>query len=431
MPHGSCFEKTAQREHVPPAREPARALDLRLSPSQVAQGLAHLPGLIWLDSAQADAGAATLITAAPSRLLTGHIAHDWPAVEAELAQHAAPPSAAAATEFFTTGLFGWVGFDGHYTLGHYPHALIFDHDSASWTQIGSLSQALRSPALVRPPQQSFDFRPQVTRQAFMSWVQRARDYIAAGDIYQVNLSHRWQAHCPPAVDLLPTYLRLRQGSSAPHAAYLHLAEKQVLSASPELFLKIHGDRITTRPIKGTRPRFPADPAADAAARAELLASAKERAELLMITDLERNDLGQVCQFGSIQVTDLWQVEAYPQVFHLVSTVSGTLRPEVSHAAAFAACFPGGSITGAPKKRALEIIHELEPHPRGIYTGAIGGFGFNGHSQWNIAIRTAVHDGEHLHFHTGAGIVADSDPALEYEETLHKAAGLLLLGQRSD
>jgi len=427
MPHGTCFEKTARSEHVlPQQRETSHALDLRLPPCQVAQALAHLPGLIWLDSAQADAGATTLISAAPTRLLTGHIDRDWALVEAELSQHAQRDVAAPA--FFTTGLFGWVAFNGQFTLGHYPHSLIYDHDSGSWSEIGQLSSELRQLTPPRQPPPAFHFRPQVTRGEFMALVQQARDYIAAGDIYQVNLSHPWLADCPPETDLLQAYLRLRHGSPAPHAAYAHLAETQVLSASPELFLEIAGDRITTRPIKGTRPRFPADPRADAAARADLLASAKERAELLMITDLERNDLGQVCEFGSIQVTDLWQVEAYPQVFHLVSTVSGILRPQISHAAAFAACFPGGSITGAPKKRALEIIHELEPHPRGIYTGAVGGFGFNGHSQWNIAIRTAVHQGDQLHFHTGAGIVADSDPALEYEETLHKAAGLLLLGR---
>lgn len=425
MPHGTCFEKTARSEHASLLRETLPALDLRLSPSDVAQQLAHLPGLIWLDSAQADAGAVTLITAAPSYLLTGHIDRDWPLVEAELNRHTLPDS--ADSPFVTAGLFGWVGFDGQFILGHYPHALIYQHDSGTWSEIGSLAAELRPKTPPNQPPPSLRFCPEVSRSEFMAMVARARDYIAAGDIYQVNLSQPWRSHCAPEANLLATYHRLRQGSPAPHAAFACLADTQVLSTSPELFLKIAGRSITTRPIKGTRPRFPADPVADAFARADLLASEKERAELLMITDLERNDLGQVCEFGSIQVTDLWQVESYPQVFHLVSTVTGTLRAGVSHAAAFAACFPGGSITGAPKKRALEIIHELEPHPRGLYTGAIGGFGFNGHSQWNIAIRTAIHEGDQLHFHTGAGIVADSDPALEYEETLHKAAGLLLLG----
>ena len=144
----------------------------------------------------------------------------------------------------------------------------------------------------------------------------------------------------------------------------------------------------------------------------------------MITDLERNDLGQVCEFGSVRVTEMLALESHPQVHHLVSTVEGTLRGDVDHLDAFIACFPGGSISGAPKKRALEIIRELEPHERGLYTGAIGYFGFNGESQFSIAIRTAWRTGDVVRFHTGAGIVADSVPELEYEETRHKAAGLL-------
>jgi anthranilate/para-aminobenzoate synthase component I len=185
-----------------------------------------------------------------------------------------------------------------------------------------------------------------------------------------------------------------------------------------------GRTITTRPIKGTRPRFPDDPALDAQSARDLPACDKERAELLMITDLERNDLGQVCEYGTVHVPDLWRVESFAQVYHLVSTVTGTLRPGISHAAAFRACFPGGSISGAPKKRALEIIAELENHPRGLYTGAIGYFGFDGRSQWNIAIRTAVQQAEEITFHVGSGIVADSIPEREWEETLHKASGIL-------
>jgi hypothetical protein len=326
-------------------------------PETLARHLAHLPGLIWLDSAQTGPGAVSLLSAAPLEILTGTLDHDWHRVESLLQRHAQPyhpdwplPSG---------GLFGWVGYDRHFTFGHYPHALLYVHDTATWFESGHLSD---------------------------------------------------------------------QFSPAPHAAYLDLNGTQVLSASPELFLRLSDRRIITRPIKGTRPRFPHDPARDTAARADLLASAKERAELLMITDLQRNDLGQVCAYGSVQVPELWKIEAYPQVFHLVSTVEGQLPATVSHSAAFRACFPGGSITGAPKKRATEIIAELEPHPRGLYTGAIGGFGFNGESLFNIAIRTAIRQNNTIHFHTGAGIVADSDPDLEYQETQHKAAGLLLMGQ---
>jgi anthranilate/para-aminobenzoate synthase component I len=208
---------------------------------------------------------------------------------------------------------------------------------------------------------------------------------------------------------------------------MHHRGSAVLSSSPELFLRVSGRNIETRPIKGTRPRF-GDPDADARSAYELMSSEKERSELVMITDLERNDLGQVCEWGTVTVPEMLRLERYQQVFHLVSTVRGTLRQGVDPVAAFGACFPGGSITGAPKKRAREIIAELEPFQRGIYTGALGWWGFGGESQFNIAIRTMVAgvDGR-WSFHVGAGIVADSVPEREWEETLHKAAGMLAAG----
>jgi anthranilate/para-aminobenzoate synthase component I len=185
-----------------------------------------------------------------------------------------------------------------------------------------------------------------------------------------------------------------------------------------------GPNILTRPIKGTRPRGPS-PAADTAAATELGGSPKERAELVMITDLERNDLGQVCDYGTVHTRELLTLEHFAQVHHMVSTVAGRLRPGVDHIDALRACFPGGSVTGAPKIRARQIIAELEPAPRGLYTGAIGCFGFDGTSTFNIAIRTAILQRDGLaHFHTGAGIVADSIPAQEWQETLWKASGIL-------
>jgi para-aminobenzoate synthetase component I len=202
----------------------------------------------------------------------------------------------------------------------------------------------------------------------------------------------------------------------------------VLSSSPESFLKMSGRAVCTRPIKGTRPRR-ADATADEKSAYDLITSPKEIAELIMITDLERNDLGQVCEFGSVTVPELLTIERHEQVFHLVSTVEGRLRPDVDHLAALRACFPGGSITGAPKRRAREIIAELEPEPRGLYTGAIGWIGFNGESQFNIAIRTVVIEDGCAHFHVGAGIVADSKPEREWQETLDKAAGILLAAER--
>jgi len=267
-----------------------------------------------------------------------------------------------------------------------------------------------------------------TRDAYRAMILRAKEYIAAGDVYQVNLSQRFQCE----VDASPAdvYLALRAANPAPYCAYLDIGDAQILSTSPECFLKIHDRHVVTRPIKGTSPRE-RDPD-------ELLRAPKDNAELLMITDLERNDLGKVCEFGSIRVRELKRVETYATVHHLVATVEGTLREGVRHADCVRACFPGGSITGAPKIRAMEIIDELEPHARGVYCGAIGYFGPNGESQFNIAIRTVVYQriitgkdagatGNQAHgrltFHAGGGIVADSEPDAEYKETLAKARGI--------
>ncbi|HEX4140588.1 MAG TPA: anthranilate synthase component I family protein, partial [Candidatus Methylacidiphilales bacterium] len=213
-------------------------------------------------------------------------------------------------------------------------------------------------------------------------------------------------------------------SPAPGGAFLDFGDTRILSASPELFLRVRGRHLTTRPIKGTRPRS-RDPVLDAQLAFELQTDPKELAELIMITDLERNDLGQICEYGSVAVTQLARLERFPQVHHLVSTVEGMMRPGVDALAAIRACIPGGSISGAPKRRACEIIAELEPCPRGIYTGLIGYFDDSGDAAFSIAIRTMVQEGETLHFSTGSGITAGSTPAREYEETLHKAAGMRL------
>ena len=259
------------------------------------------------------------------------------------------------------------------------------------------------------------------REEFIKKVERILRYIRAGDIYQVNLAQRLAAPC--AFSGWELFQRLAAVSPAPFSAYVDCGEFQVVSSSPELFLRLSGSHILTRPIKGTRPRS-ADATRDAQLTYELQTSPKEMAELVMITDLLRNDLGRVCEYGSVQVPELVRLERYPQVQHLVSTVEGRLRAGLTHFAALASCFPGGSITGAPKIRAMEIIDELEPVTRGPYTGSIGYLGFNRESQLNIAIRTAVAMGGNAYFHAGAGIVADSIPAAEYEETLAKARGFL-------
>lgn len=386
---------------------------------------------MWLDSGTAAVGGPasksrriSIVTAQPSSVLTGNLAKDWKELRAIV-------SGASRRMTFQRlmpagGLFGWIGFDGNFVFGVYPHCLIYGHETGEWMDYGGLTALLNETSRLREAvaRVPLEFKPRLSRDAFVASVVRAQEYIAAGDVYQVNLSYPWRTSWPRDGDALAFYERLRSVSPTPFGAFADLADVRICSSSPECFLQISGREIRTRPVKGTRPRFPHDPARDAAAAEELLRSEKERAELLMITDLERNDLGTVCEFGSIAVPELWSLERFAQVFHLVSTVAGTLRAEVSHVEALLACFPGGSISGAPKKRAIEIIGELEKHPRGIYTGAIGYFGFNGESQFSIAIRTAVESGGDMQFHVGSGIVADSVPAIEYEETLHKAAGIL-------
>ena len=260
-----------------------------------------------------------------------------------------------------------------------------------------------------------------TRDEFVGRVRRAQQYIRSGDIYQVNLSQRLAA--PRDVAGWDFFQRLNAVSPAPFAAFLDCGDFQIASSSPEQFLRLSGSHIVTRPIKGTRPRD-ADPTRDAQLAYELQTNAKELAELVMITDLLRNDLGKVCEFGSVQTPELARLEKFAQVQHLISTVEGRLRKDVTHFGALASCFPGGSITGAPKFRAMQIIDELEPVSRGPYCGCHGYLGFNRESQLSITIRTAICAREKIYFNVGAGIVADSDPEAEYEETLAKAAGFL-------
>ncbi len=252
-------------------------------------------------------------------------------------------------------------------------------------------------------------------------VSRAIDYIAAGDIFQVNLAQRFVVpvrHRPADI-----FLRLRRHNPSFYGAYLQLPDSSVVSASPELFLSLRGRNVVTRPIKGTRRRS-SDPAVDSLLRTELWNSPKDRAELTMIVDLERNDLGRVCEYGSIRVAEAAALEEHPTVHHLVGAVTGRLRDGLDVVDLLRATFPGGSITGAPKIRAMEIIDELEPVPRGVYCGSIGYIGLDGSATFNIAIRTLAVAGGEAEVYAGGGIVADSVPSDEYDETLAKAAALL-------
>ncbi len=252
-------------------------------------------------------------------------------------------------------------------------------------------------------------------------VARALEYIAAGDIYQVNLARR--VRLDVTGDPLAAYAAVRRANPAPYAALLRWDDGAVLSLSPELFLSLRGSRVRTRPIKGTRPRT-GHRRRDAAARRALLESDKEAAELTMIVDLHRNDLGRVCRYGSVRVEHARRLETHPTVFHTVADVVGRLAPGRDALDLLAACFPAGSISGVPKIRALEVIDELEPVARGVYTGAIGVLGLDGQMTFNVAIRTLQWRGSAATLYVGGGIVADSDPAAEYDETVAKAAGIL-------
>lgn len=285
------------------------------------------------------------------------------------------------------------------------------------------ARELAGPASFPPvaPPSLGSLRGNLNRDAFLQRVRRALDYIAAGDIFQVNLAQRFMT--TGSFEPFELYSSLKRLSPAPFAAYLSHGACSVISSSPELFYQSVSKQITTRPIKGTRPRG-TTAESDLRNLQELRSSEKERAELAMIVDLERNDLGKVCQYGSVRVAQAWQIESYAQVHHQVATVQGTLRPDVASIDVVRAMFPGGSITGAPKIRAMQIIDELEPNRRGLYTGSIGYFTLGGDCAFNIAIRTMLAEADRVSFHVGGGIVADSDPAAEYEETLHKARGMI-------
>ncbi len=270
-------------------------------------------------------------------------------------------------------------------------------------------------------EQELVLKSNFTPDGYIRAVQRVREYIAAGDVFQVNLSQRFEAEL--TVHPYELYHRLREINPAPFASYLNFDEVTIVSASPERFLKVEGDWVETRPIKGTRPRG-RTPEKDEELAKELLGSIKDRAENVMIVDLERNDLGKVCRYGTVRVTELAILETFPTVFHLTSTVVGRLRPEKTRIDLLKASFPGGSITGAPKVRAMEIIDELEPTRRSVYTGSIGYLSFGSNMDLNIVIRTILVKNNRAYFQVGGGIVYDSDPEAEYQETLDKAKALV-------
>ncbi|AXR79105.1 aminodeoxychorismate synthase, component I [Natrarchaeobaculum sulfurireducens] len=279
------------------------------------------------------------------------------------------------------------------------------------------------PAASEPPVSSVEatFESDCGREAFADRVRRVKASVRDGDTFQANVSQRLVA--PAAVHPVDAYDALRRVNPAPYSCLLEFRAVDLVSASPELLLERDGEFVRTEPIAGTRPRGQT-PEEDAALEADLLADEKERAEHAMLVDLERNDLGKVCAYGSVEVSEYRRIDRYSEVMHLVSDVTGRLRPDETLADAIAAVFPGGTITGAPKPKTMAIIDELEATRRGPYTGSVGIFGFDGRATLNIVIRTLVRHDEEYHLRVGAGIVHDSDPYREYDETLDKARALI-------
>ncbi|MDO9463819.1 MAG: aminodeoxychorismate synthase component I [bacterium] len=279
-----------------------------------------------------------------------------------------------------------------------------------------LNNSIVSPSIINER----DILSNFTKASYLGTVNRIKEYIAAGDIYQVNLSQRFIFDL--CMDSFELYKRLTKINPAPFEGFLNFGEESIISASPERFLSLRDGVVRTRPMKGTRPRGKTKKK-DERLKNDLLKSEKDKAELIMIVDLERNDIGKVCEYGSVYLESRRDIEKYSTVFQTTSTVRGLLSKGKDRIDLLRACFPGGSITGAPKIRAMEIIEELEPTRRGIYTGSLGYLSFSGEMDLNILIRTLVAKKNEIRFQVGGGIVADSVPEEEYQETLDKAKAL--------
>ena len=355
--------------------------------------------------------------------IAGYIGYDWGAELERVARPAADRYTPRIADV-ALALYDWVIAWDHLEQTAWVITTGSEADAgarAAWVRarLAAPMLAIRDFAASSPALPQSNFAPS----EFEAAVSRVRDYIAAGDVYQVNLSQRF--HAPFSGSALALYRRLRARNPAPFGAYLEFGDAHIASISPERFLRLHATtRVAeARPIKGTRPRGDS-PATDRALASELAASEKDRAENVMIVDLLRNDLGKVCRPGSVQVPRLVALESHPTVHHLVSTVTGELAGGADAFDLLRAAFPGGSVTGAPKIRAMQIIAELERAPRGLYCGAIGYVSATGAMDFNIPIRTIVVHGGDATFHAGAGIVWDSEPTAEYQETLAKARTMI-------
>ena len=314
-----------------------------------------------------------------------------------------------------------------------PAALIFDHEagrcylvaeSEACIDTAILHSDIRAlPETLTPAHVDIRSVEEQEPSHFIDSVVRAKDYIGAGDIYQANLSREWTAHIDKNIGSGEIYESLCRANPGPFAGIARWGDAEIISSSPERLLSIRDGIASTRPIAGTRPRSD-DDSTDNSLSTELFSHPKERAEHVMLIDLERNDLGRICEAGSVEVNEMMVLESYAHVHHIVSNVRGKLRQEVTPGQAIAAVFPGGTITGCPKIRCMEIINELEEGPRGAYTGSFGYLNRDGSMDLNILIRTMVRQGDALTFRAGSGIVADSDPDAELQETRAKAEGLL-------
>jgi para-aminobenzoate synthetase component 1 len=437
------------------------------------RAFADLPGLVFLDSARPGGalGRYSFLAADPIHVIEAKgdvvrldgevVAGVDPFQAAQGLLRRYPVSPRPDLPPFQTGLAGFFGYDLRHhleqvpahavddqpfpdlLLGLYDVVLAVDHElqrcvvmSSGYPAVGTArrqrAQARLDAAIARlrgaqqprrPAFWSIEPQADLAREKVEAMVRRTIDYIEAGDIYQANITHRFRAALPADTDRLALYDALRRRNPATFAAYLDFGKTAILSSSPERFLKLRDGQVETRPIKGTRPRGQTPPE-DAAQAAALLASEKDHAENLMIVDLLRNDLSRVCEIGSVKVPVLCGLESYATVHHLVSVVTGKMLPDHDAVDLLRATFPGGSITGAPKIRAMEIIAELEPNRRGPYCGSIGYLGADGSMDTSIVIRTYCLLENELSFQVGGGIVADSDPAAEYRETLDKARALI-------
>lgn len=333
---------------------------------------------------------------------------------------------------FSGGAIGYIGYDavrlweniGNNTerdidipdiyLLFYDNVIIYDHEMFEAEPRTNVFEA-------EPPKSRTSWTAAISKEAFCEMVLKAKKYISAGDIYQANLSQRFETETN--IDGWSLYKRLCNINPSPFAGYMNLDGLEIISSSPERLVEVRGNRIQTRPIAGTYPRG-RDPFSDDQLAKQLVLNPKERAEHIMLVDLERNDLGRVCKYGSVEVDECMTVESYSHVHHIVSNVRGIVSDNLNQMDILKAVFPGGTITGCPKIRCMQIIDEIEPVRRNIYTGAMGWIGYNGNMDLNIAIRTMLKINNKLYLQAGAGIVADSDPEREYDETLHKAGAML-------